>query len=380
AASRADGRPRRRDPPPPPTRRARAPLPRRPRLQALAPHPLPPRIPPPLPRPPRSPSPPQPPPQAPGPAGGPARALRLHHVGARLPAPGPPRPPHTPARLSPRPRPHPHAGGREGRLPPRLGPVTGDRHAVPQPDVDWLVYSAAVFCDADGCDHLDCHGGPFRVVFVATLEDRDNICAAAYSSRTAAWSAPVIIDEDSQSYVQHMRQGRAERFHSTPYLQPRRGALVGDAVYFTIRRDNTIVKYDWSKDSLSLVDPPPPPAYYVALIAMDNGSLGFACIEDSILYLWSRKVNSGGAAEWVQCWAIVLETIIPVAEPDDEPLVVGSAEGLGVIFVSTDAGLFTIKLSSGQVKKVDKSDVYFSVLPYMTFYTPDRGRLLSLAR
>ncbi|WVZ61739.1 hypothetical protein U9M48_011563 [Paspalum notatum var. saurae] len=249
-------------------------------------------------------------------------------------------------------------------------PVTGDRHAVPQPDVDCLVYSAAVFCDAVGCDHLDCHGGPFRVVFVATLEDRYNICASAYSSMTAAWSAPVILDEDSQSYVQHMRQGRAGRLFYTPYLQPRRGTLVGDAVYFTIRRDNTIVKYDWSKDSLFLVDPPPPQVYYIALIAMDDGSLGFACIEGSSLYLWSRKVNSGGAAEWVQCWAIELETIIPVAESDDEPLVVGSAEGLGVIFISTDVGLFRIKLSSGQVKKVNKSDIYFSVLPYMSFYTP----------
>ena len=27
---------------------------------------------------------------------------------------------------------------------------------------------AAVFCAADGCDHRDCHGGPFRLVFVFT--------------------------------------------------------------------------------------------------------------------------------------------------------------------------------------------------------------------
>jgi hypothetical protein len=61
---------------------------------------------------------------------------------------------------------------------------------------------------------------------------------------------------------------------------------------------------------------------------------------------------------------------MPVANPDDEPLVVGFAEGVDVIFVSSGAGLFTIKLNSGQVKKVDESGVYFSVLPYMSFYTP----------
>jgi hypothetical protein len=43
---------------------------------------------------------------------------------------------------------------------------------------------------------------------------------------------------------------------------------------------------------------------------------------------------------------------------------------VGVIFVSSVAGLFTIKLKSGQVKKVDEPGEYFSVLPYMSFYLP----------
>jgi hypothetical protein len=42
-------------------------------------------------------------------------------------------------------------------------PVTGERHELPKLDMDWYIYSAAVLCAADGCDHLDCHGGPFRV-------------------------------------------------------------------------------------------------------------------------------------------------------------------------------------------------------------------------
>ena len=110
---------------------------------------------------------------------------------------------------------------------------------------------------------------------------------------------------------------------------------------------------------------------------MEDMSLGFAGTFGSSLHLWSRKVDSEGAAEWVQCRVIELETIIPVADSSDKPLVVGSAEGVGVIFVSTGVGLFTIELSSGKVRKVDEPADYFSVLPYMSFYTP--GMVLAFA-
>ncbi|CAN6196780.1 unnamed protein product [Urochloa humidicola] len=59
---------------------------------------------------------------------------------------------------------------------------------------------------------------------------------------------------------------------------------------------------------------------------------------------------------------------------NNDARVVGFADGVGVIFINTDAGLFTVELKSRQARKV-----YFSVLPYMSFYTPDRGTLLSLA-
>uniref|UniRef100_A0A0A9CZ95 F-box associated domain-containing protein n=1 Tax=Arundo donax TaxID=35708 RepID=A0A0A9CZ95_ARUDO len=158
----------------------------------------------------------------------------------------------------------------------------------------------------------------------------------------------------------------------TPYVQPRRGALIGNEIYCTLRWGNAIVKYDLGMNCLSLIDPPSPNRYnrYLALMLMEDSSLGFAYIEGSNLYLWSRKVNSEGAAEWVQCRVIELEGMIPAADPDDEAYVVGFAEGVGVIFVSTGVGLFTIKLNSGQVKEVDEPGVHFSVLPYLSFYTP----------
>uniref|UniRef100_A0A453MY71 Nucleoporin Nup133/Nup155-like N-terminal domain-containing protein n=1 Tax=Aegilops tauschii subsp. strangulata TaxID=200361 RepID=A0A453MY71_AEGTS len=100
-------------------------------------------------------------------------------------------------------------------------------------------------------------------------------------------------------------------------------------------------------------------------------------IKDSSLYIWSRKVDTEGPAEWVQYRVIELEKTIPVAKQDEKPFVAGSAEGVGVIFVCTGAGLFMIKLSSGQLTKVDEPGVYFRVLPYMSFYTP--GMILALA-
>ena len=118
-------------------------------------------------------------------------------------------------------------------------------------------------------------------------------------------------------------------------------------------------------------------------MAMGNTSLGFACIQDSSVYTWSRKVDTEEeeAAEWVQDRVIDLERTIPVANLDDKLFsvgfpegvgiaVVGFAEGVDVVFVSSGVGLFTIKLNSGQVKKVDEPGEYFSVLPYTSFYLP----------
>ncbi|XP_037445964.1 uncharacterized protein LOC119315433 [Triticum dicoccoides] len=265
-------------------------------------------------------------------------------------------------------------------------PIMGDCHVVPTAGIDWLIQSVAVLCAVDGCDHLHCHGGPFRLLFVATHGYNYKIIASVYSSETSEWNEPVCLHNSCEAYARHMQEGLADTHRYDPkyipYVQPRRGTLVGDAVYFTVRLGNAIVEYDLGKDRLSMIDPPPAArdVCYISLMAMDDSSLGFACIEGSSLCTWSRKVDTVEAAEWVQYRVIELEKTIPVANPDDKRFVVGFAEGAGVIFVSSGVGLFTIKLNSGQVKKVDESEVSFSVLPYMSFYTPDRGRLLSLAR
>ncbi|XP_073356720.1 uncharacterized protein [Aegilops tauschii subsp. strangulata] len=253
-------------------------------------------------------------------------------------------------------------------------PVTGDRHVVPNPDIDWIAYTGAVFCAAAGCDHLDCHGGPFRVFFLATDDGEEVIKASVYSSAMGAWTAPVSLDDSCECYARHRRDLTAKRRRYIPYVQSRRVAAIEDAVYFTISRSTAIAKYDCGKNRLSVIDPSPPDTEvyggFITLMVMEDNSLGLAGVKDFSLNLWSRKVK--GAAKWVPCMVIDLEKIMPMAKPlkGNGANVVGFAEGLGVIFVSTEDGLFMIDLKSGLLKKVDEPGFYFSVLPYMSFYTP----------
>ncbi|KAI4986307.1 hypothetical protein ZWY2020_018937 [Hordeum vulgare] len=75
-------------------------------------------------------------------------------------------------------------------------PITGVRQHVPVPTAyERTIFqpSAAVLCAADGCDHRDCLGGPFCLVFVFSVEDLDTeeeeyvTSACVYSSETGAW-------------------------------------------------------------------------------------------------------------------------------------------------------------------------------------------------
>nr|CAB3451842.1 unnamed protein product [Digitaria exilis] len=280
--------------------------------------------------------------------------------------------------------PRPSSNGPHGRVliqmwaaePTRLvfliwDPVTGDRRVVPMPDFGWLGYTAAVSCAADSCDHLDCHGGPFRVVVVATDGRTLRVSASMYSSETGVWSTKVTLGSDCECYSQHVN----DAIRGGTFVTPSRAAVIGDETYCTLEQSHAIIKYDGDNNGLSMINPPPCNAYEISLMVMDESSLGFVFIEGSKLYLWSWKVNSEVPAEWVQFRVIKLETMLPVVNLRKAPFVVGSAEGVGAIFISTDAGLFTTELKSGRVRKVDKPAVYFSVLPYMSFCTP--GRILN---
>lgn len=85
--------------------------------------------------------------------------------------------------------------------------------------------------------------------------------------------------------------------------------------------------------------------------------------------MWSTDVSLEGIAGWVRCKAIELMEKIPFM-PYSEARVVGCAEGLGVVFVETEIGLFTIDLKSGRERKVSEPGKHFVVFPITSFYTP----------
>ncbi|GJN10412.1 hypothetical protein PR202_ga28503 [Eleusine coracana subsp. coracana] len=124
-------------------------------------------------------------------------------------------------------------------------PITGDRQLLHAPDIrrSSVSFCAAVMCTAGGCDHLNCHSGPFMVVFLGSEVGITQACV--YSSEGDAWSVPASVHHD-------IRIG----------LFQYRGVLIGDDVFFNLSR-NTILKYDLGTDSLSMIDSPAVDDHYV---------------------------------------------------------------------------------------------------------------------
>jgi hypothetical protein len=101
--------------------------------------------------------------------------------------------------------------------------------------------SAAVLCAADGCNHVDCHGGLFKVVYVGTNEDDGIARACVYSSDVCAWS-PLTSCEHPEFPLEVV--GTAPT------------ALVGNALYFACEPSTIILQYNLTTQELAMVDRP----------------------------------------------------------------------------------------------------------------------------
>ena len=106
------------------------------------------------------------------------------------------------------------------------------------------------------------------------------------------------------------------------------------------------------------------------VMPMEDGSLGFAGIRDSSLYMWRWTVKRWGVVRWESSRVIDLEKLLPGNIFCNNAEVVGFAEGVGVAFVRIGTSLFMIELKSEQVRKVNKFQLFKTVLPFMSFYTP----------
>ena len=89
----------------------------------------------------------------------------------------------------------------------------------------------------DACDHLNCHGGPFIVVYVGASVDYD-IRASVYSSETHVWGASTSV--------------HADRHHSID--DGTQSLLVGGVLYFTLSGGKSILKYEFGGHRLSVMD------------------------------------------------------------------------------------------------------------------------------
>ncbi|TVU40523.1 hypothetical protein EJB05_13990, partial [Eragrostis curvula] len=212
-------------------------------------------------------------------------------------------------------------------------PITGEEQELitPRYSSSW---NAAVLCAQSGaCDHLDCHSGSFLIVFLGS--NRNEAFIYVYSSKDDVWSEPI----STQQPLYHV--------DSMPSV------LIGNTFYFMLHTSNKILKYDLETNEMSFIQLPPAYLNWFCagdlLITTEVGGLGFASV------------------------TIDLETLLPNHALLSSPDVVGFADGIGVIFLKGANGVaFTIDLKSYKVKKVCECEGHriYSIVPYMSFYTP----------
>ncbi|GJN36174.1 hypothetical protein PR202_gb25014 [Eleusine coracana subsp. coracana] len=241
-------------------------------------------------------------------------------------------------------------------------PITGDEHHVPDADIPQSNFNAAVMCAAGaGCDHRDCHGGPFLVALVGPDEPELVTYASLYSSESGELCEPSELE--FEYYVE--------------MLPP---VLAGGAMYFQCQFGLAILSYDLYVDgSLFGFERPerdnPHDFDGTALIPAGDCGLTFAGLMPySSLHLWSLQMT-GDLVEWTSHRVIELGTLLPSADIRSYgQSLIGVAPGpddSDIIFVGTDVGVFAIGLKSRWIRKVSEgrsSD--YAIFPYTSFFIP----------
>ncbi|XP_039793241.1 uncharacterized protein LOC120659237 [Panicum virgatum] len=225
----------------------------------------------------------------------------------------------------------------------------GGGGGVPLPRLQgqgYIVWIAAVLCGR--CHHLDCHRGPFLVVYMAYRAPGELIICT-YSSDAGTWSDPISTEQPTR------------HVDMTPSV------LVGNALYFGCLASKSLVKYDLESHEMS-VDPLPFTYRSWRPVVLDNG-LGLATVHESKLCMW-KKAGPEVDAGWTENRVIELEALLPSYAFLTPPDVVGFADGIDVIFLMADSVLYTIDTKTYEVKKVFEGKRINCVIPYMSFFIP----------
>ncbi|KAG2564339.1 hypothetical protein PVAP13_7NG095400 [Panicum virgatum] len=190
----------------------------------------------------------------------------------------------------------------------------------------WDPWNAAVVCAAHGeCDHLDCHRGPFLVVF---LDDSgpEEMHVYVYSSEVGACSEPTY-GPPSPTYGVEM---------------------VPTALYDLAKRSVSVLHLP-----LGFVSD------FAVLTTSEDGMLGFARVGNSRLWLWSMETGPEGDATWAPKGSIELLTLLQV-------------DAAAIVNDYVEDAWFSIALESGHVREEDCGDGHtHGVVPYTSFYIPD---------
>ncbi|XP_037438724.1 uncharacterized protein LOC119306656 [Triticum dicoccoides] len=248
-------------------------------------------------------------------------------------------------------------------------PITGAQQRVPVPAAAFEsdMPAAAVFCAADGCNHHNCLGGPFCVAFLFGLifftddSDREQFVTSAcvYSSETGAWGELTSLPGQF---------GNFEYYSSV---------LVRRSLLYFMSDAMSIQEYDLARHSLAVFSPPNGGDFgdgqRINLMLAEDGGLGVSEGLVQHLKLWSRVVGDGADDRWVLSRVINLKILLPndaLVDATSSVQVLGYAEEANVIFVNTDAGLFSIELQSERASRVCDDHDVCNLIPVVSFYTP----------
>ncbi|TVU40592.1 hypothetical protein EJB05_14059, partial [Eragrostis curvula] len=223
-------------------------------------------------------------------------------------------------------------------------PITNEQLKLPKLPQDPNAYrwgwSATVLCAlGSDCNHLDCHRGPFHVVFVGYCSIK-GMFTRVYSSKSGAWC----------------ELASAKNIHGCLRTKPT--VLMGNALYFRFY-DRMILKYDLSSREMCIIlFPATINLQEFVLTTSGDFCFGLAAVEGSKLYLWSKKASpANGDDRWARSRVVELKTILPDRALSTSPSLCGFAEAVGVIILRTDDGFFTINLKSGQVMKIEHDGI-----------------------
>ncbi|KAK3153747.1 hypothetical protein QOZ80_2BG0180610 [Eleusine coracana subsp. coracana] len=179
--------------------------------------------------------------------------------------------------------------------------------------------------------------------------------ACMYSSEDGAWGDVTTAEPPLNAYT-----------GMSMAMSP--AALVGNTIYLTTcQGTTTLVEYDLGRRMLAFINKPVlqfPDSPVV--MPWEGGALGYATVQGSSLRVFLRDACPDGSAAWTQCRVIELNTM-PTLNLGSSICVAGFVEAFGVIFGSTDTGVFAVTVKSGQIKKVSTSGRIHAIIPYMSF-------------